>query len=106
MGSEALCYCSFRYATAPVRISQELPVVTRDLYCSTCLADVRAEMTKKLGYAGGYLAMSRVALRCYSAGVAETCNAGDANIVSPHRHIPKLSSKYASDSECTCTLSC
>ena len=47
MGSEALCYCSFRYAKAPVKISQELPIVTRDLYCSTCLADVRAEMAKE-----------------------------------------------------------
>ena len=47
MGSEAMCYCSFKYAKAPVRVSQDMPVGKRDLYCATCLADVRAEMTKE-----------------------------------------------------------
>ena len=46
IGSEAMCYCSFKHVKAPVNISQELPKVKRGLYCSTCLGDIRAE-TKK-----------------------------------------------------------
>ena len=46
IGSEAMTYCSFKYAKAPVNISKELPDVKREMYCSTCLGEVRAAMKK------------------------------------------------------------
>ena len=46
IGSEAMTYCSFKYAKAPVKISKELPDVKREMYCSTCLGEVRAAMKK------------------------------------------------------------
>ena len=46
IGSEAITYCNFRYAKAPVKTSSELPAASRDRYCATCLADVRDAMAK------------------------------------------------------------
>ena len=47
VGIEAMCYCSYKYARAAVRISKDLPIAKRDLYCRHCLADVLATMLKE-----------------------------------------------------------
>ena len=46
VGNAAIAYCGFKYAKAAVSMKAELPKAKRDLYCSTCLAEVRATMSK------------------------------------------------------------
>ena len=47
VGIEAMCDCSYKYARAAVRISKDLPIVQRDLYCMRCLSDVRTTIPKE-----------------------------------------------------------
>ena len=47
IGSEAITDCNFRYAKAPLKTSSDLPAVSRDKYCATCLSEVRASLAKK-----------------------------------------------------------
>ena len=44
MGMKAIAYCGFKYPKADVTMVMDLLVAERDLYCSTCLADVRATL--------------------------------------------------------------
>ena len=46
VGDEAIAYCGFKYAKASVLMKAQLPAAKRDHYCSTCLAEVRANMCK------------------------------------------------------------
>ena len=46
VGSDAIAYCSFKYARAPVMTTSDLPITDRHLYCAIYLADVRADMPK------------------------------------------------------------
>ena len=45
VGNKAIAWCGFKYGLADVSLHTDLPVVDRELYCSTCLEDVRATMT-------------------------------------------------------------
>ena len=44
VGTQAIAYCGWKYALAPITCSYELPAGAKKDYCATCLADVRATM--------------------------------------------------------------
>ena len=44
VGSQAMAYCGWEYALAPIACYAELPAGAKKDYCATCLAEVRATM--------------------------------------------------------------